>query len=150
MVINSCPCTTPAVHALAGALSRGTPGDRDAAPAAYGELVEAGRRGADVAEASQMIHAARVLREYGDFWAELDERLWEFTKREQGHDPIPDVLRLHCPHLALFGGSWRAGHPDRRSAPGAGHRIQLDGGTRLAPGYLETLTSWVRDGRRRC
>ena len=35
----------------------------------------------------------------------MDERLWEFLKRTQDHDPVPDALRLRCPHLAVFGGA---------------------------------------------
>lgn len=28
--------------------------------------------------------------------------------------------------------------------PGAGHRIQVDASTRLAPGYLRTLAQWIK------
>jgi hypothetical protein len=28
--------------------------------------------------------------------------------------------------------------------PGASHRIQTDAGTRLATGYLNTLTQWIK------
>ncbi|GAB2473891.1 hypothetical protein [Streptosporangium sandarakinum] len=35
----------------------------------------------------------------------MDERLWEFLRRKQDHDPIPDAARLRCPHLAIFGGA---------------------------------------------
>lgn len=74
------------------------------------------------------------------------------------------MLRLRCPHLALFGGDDRmvpvadsvhlfgaaACHPDRDDRatltvevfPRADHRIQV-GGTQLAPGYLDTLTRWI-------
>lgn len=37
------------------------------------------------------------------YWADVDERLWEFLKRKQDHDPVPDALRLRCPYLATFG-----------------------------------------------
>ena len=74
-------------------------------------------------------------------------------------------MRLHCPHLAVFGGADRlipvpdsirlysgaACHPDRPDHarltvavfPRAGHRIQADASTRLAPGYLPTLAQWI-------
>jgi uncharacterized protein len=96
----------------------------------------------------------------------MDERLWTFVRRKQDHDPIPDALRLHRPHLAVFGGadqlvpvadsirlfSDAACHPDRHGRatltvsvfPGAGHRIQADASTRLAPGYLHTLAQWIK------
>jgi hypothetical protein len=35
----------------------------------------------------------------------VDERYWEFFKRKQDHDPIPDVRRLRRPQLAIFGGA---------------------------------------------
>lgn len=98
---------------------------------------------------------------FGDYWAETDERLWRFTKRKQDHDPIPDALRLRCPHLAIFGAadelvpvddsihlfSTAACHPDRHPlatlsvelVPHADHRVQV-AGTRLAAGYLDALT----------
>ena len=37
-------------------------------------------------------------------WSDMDERLWEFLKRTQDHDPVPDALRLRCPNT----------RPDRR------------------------------------
>jgi pimeloyl-ACP methyl ester carboxylesterase len=95
----------------------------------------------------------------------MDERLWEFLKRIQDHDPVPDALRLRCPHLAVFGGadelvpvadstrrfSAAACHPGRhRQAaltievfPGASHRIQVDASAGLAPGYLGILAQWI-------
>jgi uncharacterized protein len=131
----------------------------------YDHLSEAGRRGSDFAEASRLVDQAQTPSVFADYWAEVDERLWEFIKRKQDHDPIPDALSLHFPHLALYGGadevvpvadsirlfSTAACHPgrDRRATltiavfPGADHRIQAGIGSRLAPGYLNTLTQWI-------
>jgi pimeloyl-ACP methyl ester carboxylesterase len=96
----------------------------------------------------------------------MDERLWEFLKRTQDHDPVPDALRLRCPHLAVFGGadelvpvadstrrfSAAACHPGRHHQaaltievfPGASHRIQVDASAGLAPGYLGILVQWIK------
>jgi pimeloyl-ACP methyl ester carboxylesterase len=173
VVINGCPGMTPAVqdrYALANILRQttgATPDDIDAALAAYARLVEAGRRDTNLAEAARLFRSAPlppVFDEVFDtFWAGMDDRLWGFTKRKQGHDPIPDVLRLRCPLLAIFGGAdelvpiadsiglfgTAACHPDRHPQatltievfPHANHRIQI--GTDLAPGYLESVGRWV-------
>ncbi|WNV85509.1 alpha/beta hydrolase [Umezawaea sp. Da 62-37] len=173
VVANGCPGMTPAVqdrYALAAILRQitgATPDGVDAALAAYDRIVEAGRRDADLAEAARSFRSAplpRVFDEvFDEFWAEMDERLWDFTKRKQDHDPTPDLLRLRCPLLAVFGGAdelvpvassvglfaTAACHPDRhpRSTltvevfPHANHRVQV--GTGLAPGYLDTLSRWI-------
>jgi hypothetical protein len=166
VITNSCPGTTPAVqerHALQQHSADFAPSDVDATLAVYDRLCEAGRRDADLAEATRLIHTAPVPQAFGDYWNEKDERLWQFTKRKQDHDPIADALRLRCPHLAIFGTadalvpvadsihlfSTAACHPDRdpRAAltielfPNADHRIQLTG--QLAAGYLHTLTRWI-------
>jgi pimeloyl-ACP methyl ester carboxylesterase len=151
VVTNSCPGTTPAVqerHALAHA---------DAATlAAYDRLVEAARRDADSAEAAQIARTAPNLPD--DYH---DERLWEFLKRKQDHDPVPDARRLRCPHLAVFGGAdplvpvadsvrlFTEAARDRAPQatlsielfPHADHRIHT--GADLAAGYLDTLTRWI-------
>jgi hypothetical protein len=86
-------------------------------------------------------------------------------KRTQDHDPVPDALRLRCPHLAVFGGadelvsvadsarrfSAAACHPGRHHQaaltievfPGASHRIQVDASADPAPGYLGILAQWI-------
>lgn len=131
----------------------------------YDRLIEAGRSDGSFAEAARLVDAASKPSLFTDYWADVDGPLWEFLKRKQDHDPIPDALRLRCPHLAAFGGadelvpvadsvrlfSSAAGQPrrSRRAAltvmvfPGADHRIQVDAGTRMAPGYLPTLTHWI-------
>jgi pimeloyl-ACP methyl ester carboxylesterase len=166
VVTNSCPGTTPAVqerHALANALRRaGAPTeDVAAALAVYDDLVEAGRRDGDFAEAARLVDTAGEP--FADYWSDVDEQLWEFLKRKQDHDPVPDALRLRCPHLAIFGGAdelvpvadsirllgTTACHPDRHHRatttvelfPGADHRLQVAGD--LVPGYLEALTGWI-------
>ncbi|MBE1502456.1 pimeloyl-ACP methyl ester carboxylesterase [Amycolatopsis lexingtonensis] len=135
----------------------------------YDRLVEAGRRGADFAEATRLVRSfaipASVEELFGEYWSEMNESLWEFTKRKQDHDPIPDVLRLRCPHLATFGGAdelvpvadsiglfaGAACHAERHPRatltvevfPHAGHRVHIPGGTALVPGYAETLVRWI-------
>lgn len=175
VVTNGCPGMTPAVqdrYALATAL-QAIPGatvhDAEATLALYDRLVEAGRRGAGFAEATRLVRSspipAAVGELFGEYWSETTERLWEFTRRKQDHDPIPDVLRLRCPHLATFGGAdelvpvadsialfaaaaCRAERHPRATLtvevfPHADHRVQGDGGTALVPGYVETLVRWI-------
>ncbi|HEY7146246.1 MAG TPA: alpha/beta hydrolase [Streptosporangiaceae bacterium] len=172
VVTSSCPGMTPAAqerHALASHLrqARGTTQqDIDSALAVYDRLVEAGRNGSSFAEAARIIDSAGNPPAFAGYWAGMDERLWTFVRRKQDHDPIPDALRLRCPHLAVFGGadqlvpvpdsirlfSDAACHPDRPDRatltvavfPGASHRIQANAGTHLAPGYLHTLTQWIK------
>lgn len=174
VVTNSGPGTTPAVqdrYALAVLLRRtgGIADDEvDAALAAYDRVVEAGRRDADHAEASRLAQSPPTA--FAEQASEVDERLWEFLKRKQDHDPVPDAVRLRCPHLAIFGADDElvpvadsvrlftdaACHRDRDGRatltvevfPGADHRVRTDGGTRLAPGYLDALTRWVVDRAR--
>ncbi|WIX98408.1 alpha/beta fold hydrolase [Amycolatopsis mongoliensis] len=177
VVTNGCPGMTPAAqdrYALATALQAiagVTCDDADVTLAAYDRLVEAGRRGAGFAEATRLVRTspipAVVTDLFGEYWSEMDESLWEFTKRKQDHDPIPNALRLRCPHLATFGGADElvpvadsislfaaaACHPDRHPRatlavevfPHADHRVQVGGGTALASGYLETLTRWITE-----
>ncbi|XVQ06325.1 hypothetical protein ACQP1W_27075 [Spirillospora sp. CA-255316] len=73
--------------------------------ALYDRLVEAGRRDADFAEATRLIATAGHPPGLSTYWADVDAGLWEFLKRKQDHDPLPDALRLLCPHLAIFRGA---------------------------------------------
>jgi uncharacterized protein len=123
-----------------------------------------GRHGADFAEATRLLDTGKKPSILAGFWAEVDERHWEFLKRKHDHDPIPDVRQLRCPHLAIFGGPdqlvpvtdsihlfsaavCQPDRPDRATLtveifPGADHRLQLPG-IRFAPRYLTTLARWI-------
>jgi pimeloyl-ACP methyl ester carboxylesterase len=170
VVTNSCPGMSPAAqdrYALAKAMEHAdgvAEQDIDSALSIYDRLMAAGRRGADFAEATRLLDTGKGPSILADYWAEVDERSWEFLKRKQDHDPIPDVLRLRCPHLATFGGADQlvpvadsihlfgiaACHPDRHGHstltvevfPGADHRVQVTG-TRFAAGYLRTVARWI-------
>jgi hypothetical protein len=172
VITSGCPGMTPAAqerYALARILRNAgavAHQDIDSTLALYDRLVEAGRSDSSFAEAARLVDAAGNPSLFMDYWADVDKPRWGFLKRNQDHDPIPDVLRLRCPHLAAFGGadelvpvadsirlfSSAACHPDRhhRAAltvtvfPGADHRIRANAGTRLAPGYLPTLTEWIK------
>ncbi|MFI9815946.1 alpha/beta hydrolase family protein [Saccharothrix variisporea] len=167
VVTNGGPGMTPAEqdrYAWAGVLRRTegiTDGEVDAALAAYDRIVEAGRRDADFAEVARLAQSPPTA--FTEHALEVDERYWAFLKRKLDHDPVPDAVRLRCPHLAIFGADDQlvpvadsihlfgtaAGHPDRdRRAtltvevfPGADHRVRT--GTGLAPGYLDALTRWI-------
>lgn len=169
VITSGCPGMTPAAqerHALAGVLRRAGEQDAGSMLALFDRLVEAGRRDGDFAEAARIVSSARPSRAFRDYWSDMDERLWEFLKRTQDHDPVPDALRLRCPHLAVFGGadelvpvadstrrfSAAACHPGRHHQaaltievfPGASHRIQVDASGGLAPGYLGILAQWIK------
>lgn len=169
VVTNGCPGMSPAVqvrYALASearAAGVAQP-DMDVAMRVYDAVADAGRRGADYAEARRLIDSVPTAAIFTDYWTDFDERDWEFLKRKQDHDPIPDAVRLRCPYLATFGGAdpWvpvvesierftdavcRTGRDDRYSLtiglyPGADHRLQVDG-DRFAPGYLTALPRWI-------
>ncbi|NUT99295.1 MAG: alpha/beta hydrolase [Saccharothrix sp.] len=166
VVTNAGPGMTPALqdrYAMANVLRRTegiTDDEVDAGLATYDRIIDAGRRDADFAEVSQIAQHPRTA--FSEYAAQVDERLWTFLKRKQDHDPIPDAMRLRCPHLAIFGANddmvpvadsvhlftTAAGHRDSRAPltvevfPGADHRVRIDGGS-LAPGYLDTLTRWL-------
>ncbi|MEV7401935.1 alpha/beta hydrolase [Streptomyces sp. NPDC091267] len=172
VVTNSCPGTTPAIqerHALANFLRAGaaTQHDIDNTLLLYDRLTEAGRRGIDFIEATRIVDSAGGPPGFASYWADMDARFWEFLKRKQDHDPMRDVTRLRCPHLALFGGadelvpvadsvrlfSTAACHPDRHRRatltvevfPGVDHRVQTKGSAHFAPGYLSSLIRWIED-----
>jgi uncharacterized protein len=169
VITSGCPGMTPAAqerHALAGVLRRAGEQDAGRMLALFDRLAEAGRRGGDFAEAARIVSSARPSRAFRDYWSDMDERLWEFLKRTQDHDPVPDALRLRCPHLAVFGGadelvpvadstrrfSAAACHPGRHHQaaltievfPGASHRIQVGASAGLAPGYPGILVRWIK------
>jgi uncharacterized protein len=169
VITSGCPGMTPAEqerHSLADALRRAGDPDPGRALALFDRLIEAARSDGDFAEATRIVSSDRPSQEFLDYWSEMDQRLWEFLKRTQDHNPIPDALRLRCPHLAVFGGadelvsvadsvqrfSAAACDPgrDHRAAltvevfPGASHRIQVGSGNDLVPGYLDILAQWIK------
>lgn len=168
VVTNAGPGTTPAEqdrYAIWTVLRADGVDDLDveACLALYDQLVAAGRWGAGYREAAALLDVSPATGVLGRYGFELDEPTWEFLKRKQDHDPVPDLHLLRCPHLALFGGAdplvpvvdsiaifaEAACRPDRaaryeltvRVFPGADHRIQLGGD--FAPGYLDALTGWI-------
>ena len=104
MGTSSYPGTTLAAqerHALAAALRQDSVQDVSRTLALYDQLVEAGRRDSDFAGAQRLIDSARPSPAFASYWSGVDERWWEFLKRNQDHDPIPDTLRLSGPHLVI-------------------------------------------------
>ncbi|WP_204001049.1 alpha/beta hydrolase family protein [Micromonospora lutea] len=168
VVTTGCPGMSPAVqdrYALTNLLrsTKVPEADIDRVMALHDRLVTAGRRDASFAEATRIVRT-ELPAGLPAYWHDVDERLWEFMKRKQDHDPVPDLVRLRCPLLAAFGGADRivpvaesvrlfggaACHPDRdpratltvQVFPGADHRLVRPDGT-FADGYLETLTGWI-------
>ncbi|MET7572184.1 alpha/beta hydrolase [Streptomyces sp. NPDC005492] len=171
VVTNSCPGMSPAeqeryalAHHLQSLHGDGHPEIRRALTL-YDQLAEAGRRNADFTTAQQLVDNAGAPPGLAYYWGEVDERLWWFLKRKQDHDPAPDLLRLRCPHLALFGGADKAVpvadsirifaasacHSARSHRAtltvevfaGADHRLQIPDSTDLAPGYLDKVSQWL-------
>ena len=136
--------------------------------AVYDRLVRDGRRGTSYAEVSSWLDTEPAWRLISRYGPALDPPTWRFITLVIGHDPAPDRERLACPHLAIFGGAdsvvpveqsaaafaaaaGRSGFAGRSGRAGltievflgADHRIRVDGGTRFADGYLDTLTRWI-------
>ncbi|MFG3322451.1 alpha/beta hydrolase family protein [Streptomyces sp. NPDC048171] len=172
VVTNSCPGTSPAVqerHALANHLHETRPhsqNDVERTLDLYDRLIEAGRRDADFATAMRLVDHAGRPPGLEFYWGDVDDSLWTFLKRKQDHEPTGDLLRLRCPHLALFGGAdplipvaeslrvlgTTVAHPSRHRRatltvevlPGADHRMRLPEGDEPPPEYFTKLTGWLR------
>jgi hypothetical protein len=166
VVTNSCPGMTPAEQdrfGLANVLRKDGLSADDVvhALALYDAVVEAGRGGADFADLTA------VVGKLGDphgVCSDLDAPAWEFFKRKQDHDPLPDVRAVRCPLLAIYGTgdllvpvsksislfSGVACEPDRDPRatfevavfPRASHRVQTET-NELATGYVRTLVGWI-------
>ncbi|MEU8154487.1 alpha/beta hydrolase [Micromonospora sp. NPDC048986] len=168
VITNGTPSVTPAEqdrYAVVNELRTQLPAaDAEAALAFYDRLGTLVQQGATFAKADALVQESAPPA-LAAFWADVDERLWEFMKGKQNHDAIPDVVGLRCPLLAMFGGTDRVvpvadsvrgfadavGRPDRIPAatltievfPGGNHRVQLPDGS-FAAGYLTTLVRWIR------
>jgi pimeloyl-ACP methyl ester carboxylesterase len=105
-------------------------------------------------------------------WGDLQKNSWilDFIRLNFRYDPAPLLEKSHCPVLAIFGAEdttvpvaisvSRVGEALGKSRaeslivvfPGAGHDLRIEADNdqpwffpKLAPGYLELLTSWVQD-----
>ncbi|MFJ6700010.1 alpha/beta hydrolase family protein [Streptomyces sp. NPDC091272] len=171
VVTNSCPGVSPAEqerYALANHLTDlhgdGHPQIRNTL-SLYDQLAQAGRRDVGFSTAQQLVDDAGAPPGLDYYWGEVDEHLWSFLKRKQDHDPVPDLLQLRCPHLALFGGadttvpvadsirifaaaSCYSARPPHATLsvevfPGGDHRLQAEQSAALVPGYLDTMSHWL-------
>jgi hypothetical protein len=101
----------------------------------------------------------------GTYFGEVDAALWghfvAFGRRP--YDPVTSLDRINCPTLAIFG-ELDVLTPATESAaiftaafeksgnehltiitfPGADHRIRVGDPHSFAPGYLEAMSSWIR------
>lgn len=99
------------------------------------------------------------------YFGDIDAELWQFLVRilSRPYDPAPRLERITCPTLALYG-ELDVLTPAAESAaiftsafkksgnqnltiitfPGADHRIRLGDPLDFAPGYLEAMSSWIR------
>ena len=99
------------------------------------------------------------------YFGEIDRDLWHFFVLilSRPYDPATTLERITCPTLALFGqrdvlvpvdesisifeaAFERSGNSDLTIIvfPGADHRIRLGNPLEFAPGYLEAMSSWIR------
>jgi uncharacterized protein len=99
------------------------------------------------------------------YFGEIDADLWRFFVRilSRPYDPAATLERITCPTLALFGerdvlvpaancvpifeaAFEKSGNSDLTIIvfPGADHRIRLGDPPDFAPGYLEAMSSWIR------
>lgn len=167
VVASSGPGVTPAEqerysHRTYLAKSGVTESEMHEALESFDKLVEALQRGAayeDVRrhfESEQLpsLYRGRKLVLFPD-----DEELWSFLLRIFDYDPRAALERIRSPVLTLFGADdplvpveasvtvyREAVQPELLSIavfPGADHRMQTGDPSRLAEGYLETLTSFV-------
>jgi hypothetical protein len=165
VVTNSCPGMTPGEqdrYSVQVALN--TAGEPDdvvsAALALYDRLVTELRRGATFAEVEALLSQSSVAKYFG----ELDEDAWRSARPKLDHDPVPDLVAVPCPHLAMFGAAdelvpvppsvdtFAAAAARRRPLdtaaltiavfPAADHRLRT-GDADFAPGYLPTLSDWI-------
>lgn len=160
VVTNSGPGVGPAEqerYALATALRADGDPLADACLELYDRVVAAALRRAPFAEADLLVRGDPAGEPFARFGVPLDEPTWRIMVRYADHDPAPDVDRLRCPHLALFGAADPivpvaasvaafAASPAARDLTvrvfaGGDHRVRV--GDAFAPGYLPALTGWV-------
>jgi pimeloyl-ACP methyl ester carboxylesterase len=99
------------------------------------------------------------------YFGEIYPALWDFLVRVSQHlyDPVSVLEQITCPTLVLYG-EFDVLTPVERSVPlveaafaksgnanltitvfpGATHRIMVGNPPTFAPGYLETMSSWIR------
>jgi pimeloyl-ACP methyl ester carboxylesterase len=138
-----------------------TPQEIEACEATHGKLMRWAGQGVAFADIKDALDADPAYQRIIACGPALTEDLWEFVKLVHHHDPSADLLRLRCPHLALFGAAeavvpvaasaaaFAAAACDRPDPgrtsieifPGADHRIRV--GDDFAPGYLAALTRWL-------
>jgi pimeloyl-ACP methyl ester carboxylesterase len=167
VVANSGPGVTPAEqerysHRTYLATNGVTEGEMHEALEPFDKLVEALQRGATYEDVRRQLEPQQLPSVYRGRKLVLfpdDDEVWGFLLRIFDYDPRAALERIRVPVLALFGADdplvpvaasvtvyREAVEPDLLSVavfPGADHRIQTGDPSRLAEGYLETLTSFV-------
>jgi uncharacterized protein len=135
----------------------------EAVVALYDRLVVLARIGASFAEVAEAVADDPAYATFTRYGTTLSEPGWEFMKLVLDHDPLPDIERLRCQHLAIFGSAdtivpvvesvaaiatatcrHGQGGLTVEIFPGADHRINSGITDRFASGYLEALTAWIQ------
>lgn len=167
VVASSGPGVTPAEqerysHRTYLAKSGVTESEMHEALESFDKLVEALQRGAVYEDVRRQFESEQLPSLYRGRKLVLfpdDEELWSFLLRIFDYDPRAALERIRSPVLTLFGADdplvpveasvtvyREAVQPELLSIavfPGADHRMQTGDPSRLAEGYLETLTSFV-------
>lgn len=126
----------------------------------HDRVMEWATKGVAFAEIEGVLNADPAYQRMVTYGPALTEEIWGFLKRVHAHDPLADLTRLRCPHLALFGAvdmlvpvaasvsAFAAAARERSDGrltaevfPGADHRIRI--GEDFAPSYLTTLSRWL-------
>ncbi|WP_238011621.1 alpha/beta fold hydrolase [Dactylosporangium sp. AC04546] len=138
-----------------------TPSEIAACEATHDQIMRWAGQGVAFAEMKDVLDADPAYQRIIACGPALTEDSWEFVKLVHNHDPSADLIRLRCPHLALFGAAETVvpvaasvtafataacNRPDpgpitMEIFPDADHRIRI--GDDFAPGYLATLTRWL-------
>lgn len=136
-----------------------TDAELDALLVLYDRLMVEARNGAGFAQVAAWTQADPAYTTLTTLGPPLSEPVWELMKLTMDHDPLPDLSRLRCPLLAIFGGADPVVPVTESIAaistvacrrltvelfPGAGHRINVDSDAPFAEGYLQTLTHWIQ------
>lgn len=167
VVASSGPGVTPAEqerysHRTYLAKSEVTESEMHEALEPFDKLVEALRRGTTYEDVRRQFESEQLPSVYRGRKLVLfpdDEEVWSFLLRIFDYDPRAALERIRVPVLALFGADdplvpveasvavcRDAVQPELLSVavfPDADHRMQTGDPSRLAEGYLETLTSFV-------
>jgi uncharacterized protein len=176
LILNSCPAVS-FIDAEVFALTRAgaSPTDAEAAGALFRELAEAAQAEDGYEQGERIVAAVQREMWYSTLLADgfvWDHAAWAQIREWGSYDPLDDLNKLRTPTLVVLGADdplvpVRASAQSYRDAatnagraqqiaifPDANHRLLSAKTGAFAPGYLNTLSGWVkkhgRESRRAC